>query len=140
MCANPNWWHSNHRSNNNIASNPALIYALWIVHCTLKSIWRGSLHYAKCTSNHPRVKLRCLMINPIFNHPKHHFSRSFGANCSFTYLHKTIMQIHLQETMNNGFVGLVLSLHHLSDHRLSCRAFPITKEITGARLNLSMWV
>jgi hypothetical protein len=39
--------------------------------------------------------------------------------------------------MGNCLVSLVFSLH-LSDHRLNRRAFPVTKEITKARLNLSM--
>ena len=115
LCANPNWWHSNHRPNNNIASNLVPIHALWIVHCTLNSIWRGFVHYAKSTSKHPSVKLRRLIINPIFNQRKHHFSRFARANCSFTYLHKTIVEIHPQETMNNGLLSLVLSCHHLSN-------------------------
>ena len=93
------------------------------------------MHYAKSTSNHPSVKLRRLRINPIFNQPKHHFLRLVGTNCSFTYLHKTVMEIHPQETMNNGLVGLVLSLHHLFDHRLNCKAFPVTKDITRTMLN-----
>ena len=134
------WWHSNHISNNNSASNLASIRALWIIHCTLNSIWRGSLHYAKSTSNHPSAKLRRLRVNPIFNQPKHYISRSVGANHSFTYLHKIVVEIHAQETKNNnGLVGLVLtSLHHLSEHRLNCRAFPVAKEITRTTLNWSM--
>jgi hypothetical protein len=88
------------------------------------------MHFTKSTSNHPRVKLRRLIINPLFNQPKHHFLRPAGADCSFTYLHKTIVEIHPQETMNNGLVGLVLTFQHLSHHRLSCRAFLIRKEIT----------
>jgi hypothetical protein len=84
------------------------------------------------------VKLRRLKTNPIFNEPKHHYSRSTGANCSFTYLHKTIVEIHMQDTNNDGIVGLVLSLHHLFDHHLNCRAFPVIKEITLTRLNLNM--
>ena len=75
-----------------------------------------------------------------FNQPKHHFSRCIGENCSFTCLHKIIVKIRLQETRNNGLVGLVLILHHLSNYRLSCRAFPITKRITRTRLNLNMYV
>jgi hypothetical protein len=43
-----------------------------------------------------------------------------------------------QETKSNCLVSRVFSLHHLSDHRLSRRAFPVTKKITKARLNLSM--
>ena len=78
MCAIPNWWHSNHRPNNNIVSNLASINTFWIVHCALNSIWRGSLHSAKITSSHTNVKLRRLWINPIFNQPKHHFLRSAG--------------------------------------------------------------
>ena len=61
-------------------------------------------------------------------------------SCAFTYMHKTIVEIHLQEMRNNDLVGLVLSLHHLFYHRLSCRAFPVTKKITRTLLNLSMWV
>jgi hypothetical protein len=53
----------------NIVSNLALIHALGNVHCTSNSIWRGSLHYAKSTPNHCSVKLRCLIINPIFKQP-----------------------------------------------------------------------
>ena len=40
-------------------------------HCTLNSNWRGPLHYAKSTSNHPSVKLKRLWISPICNEPKH---------------------------------------------------------------------
>ena len=127
------WWHSKHKPNNNIASNLALIQAMWIVYCTLNSMWRGSMHYAKFTSNQPNVKLRCLKINQIF-------WRSVGANCAFTYLHKKVVQVHPQEMRNNGLIGLVLILQHLSYHHLSYRAFPITKEISRTRLNLSMWV
>ena len=136
------WWHSNHSPNNDIqfASNLALIRALWIVHCTLNSIWRESLHYAKSTSNHGNVKLRRLRFNPTSNQPKHHSLRFVGANCSFTYLLKTIIEIHPQETKKNSLVGLVLSLHHLSNHRLGYRTFPVTKEITRTRLNLNTWV
>ena len=50
------------------------------------------------------------------------------------------MKIHPQEARENGLVGLVLSLHHLSDHRLNHRAFPVTKEIERTRLNLSMYM
>ena len=96
------------------------------------------MHYVKSTLNHPSVKLRSLTINLIFNRPKHHSSRSAKAKCSFINLHKIIVEIHPQKTKNNGLVGLVLSLHHLSDHRLTCRAFPVTKEITRTTLNLSM--
>ena len=32
------WWHSNHRPNNKIASNLALIQPLWIADCILKQI------------------------------------------------------------------------------------------------------
>jgi hypothetical protein len=45
---------------------------------------------------------------------------------------------HLQKTRNNGLVGLVLSLHHLFDHHLRCKAFPVTKKNTRTRLNLNM--
>ena len=83
------------------------------------------------------VKLRLFTINPIFNQPNQQFMRVVGANCAFTYMHKTIVGIHPQEMGNNGLVSLVLSVHHLSYHRLSCRAFPITKKITRTRLNLS---
>ena len=50
------------------------------------------------------------------------------------------MEIHLKEAMNNALVGLVLSLRHLSPHRLNYRSFLVTKEITRTRLNLSMYV
>ena len=123
------------QTQNNIASNLARAQALWIVHSTLNSNWRGSMHYAKSIWNHPSVKLRRFIINPICNQPKHHFSRSVGANYSFTYIYKTIMLIHPQETKNNGLVGLVLSLHHLFDHRLNYRVFPVTKKITWSNLN-----
>ena len=102
-------------------------------------MWRGPLRYARSTSNHPSVKLRRLKTNPIFNQPKHHFRKSDGANCSFTYPHKKIVEIRPRET-NNGLVGLVLDLHHLFHHRLSSRAFPVTKKITITRLNSSMEV
>ena len=45
-----------------------------------------------------------------------------------------VVEIHPQEARKIGLVGLVLSLHHLSNHRLSCRAFYVTKEITRTRL------
>ena len=48
--------------------------------------------------------------------------------------------MHMQQTRNNDLVGPVFSLHHLSDHRLYCRAFPVTKEISRTRLNISMSV
>ena len=98
----------------------------------------GSLHHAKSTSNHPSVKMRRLIINPTFNQPMQQILRDAEANYSFTYMHKTIVEIHPQETRSNGLVGLVLSLHHLYYHRLSCRAFPVVKEITITTLNLSM--
>ena len=103
---------------------------------TLNSIWRGCLHYAKSTSNHPSVKPRCLKFNPILNQPKHHSSRFVGANWSITYLHKTFVKVRPQESRSNGFVGLVLSFHHLFDHHLRCRAFPVTKEITRTKVEL----
>ena len=68
------------------------------------------MHYAKSTSNHSSVNPKHLKINPVFNYPKDHSSTSVGANCSFTYLHKIVVEIHLQKTMNNGLVGLVLTL------------------------------
>ena len=111
---------------------------LYNLHFTLNSIWRGSLHYGKSTSNHPSVKLRRLIINPICNQPKHHSSKSAWANCLFTDLHKTTVEIYPQETKNNGLVGLVLSLHHHSNYRLNCRAFVVTKKITRTRLNSIM--
>ena len=123
-------------SNNDIASNLVSIQPLQIVHCTSNSIWRRHLYYAKSISTQPNVKLRHLIINPIFNQPKHHYY--IGATCSFTYVHKTIVEIHLQGTKNNSLVRRVLSIHHLFDHRLKCRAFPVTKEITRTRLNLTM--
>ena len=98
------------------------------------------MYNGKSTLNHLSVKLRHLKTNPIFNEPKHHSSRSVGANYSSTYLHKIIVEIHLQETMNNDLVSLVLRLHHLVDHRLSCKAFPVTKKITRTRLNFGMQV
>jgi len=100
------------------------------------SIWRAFWHFAKSTSNHPTVKLRCLIINPTFNQQKLQFPRFAEANCLFTYLHKILVEIHLQETRNNRIVGLLLSLHHLFDHRLTCRVFPVRKEITRTRPNL----
>ena len=84
-------------------------------------------YVVKPTSNHPSVKLRRLRINLIFNQQKHHSSTFIGTNCSFTYLHKTIVKIHLQKTKNNVLIGFVLSLHHLSNHHLRCRAFSVTK-------------
>ena len=113
-------------------------FTFYILHCTLKSMWMGSLHHAKSTSNHPSVKMRRLIINPTFNQPMQQILRDAEANYSFTYMHKTIVEIHPQETRSNGLVGLVLSLHHLYYHRLSCRAFPVVKEITITTLNLSM--
>jgi hypothetical protein len=70
-----------------------------IVNCTLyiKLNSKGILIH-KSTSNHPSVKLRRLKLNLTFNQPKHHSLRLVGANCSFTYLHKTIVKKHLQET------------------------------------------
>ena len=114
-----------------------------IVNCTLyiKTQCEGDLcvRHAKSTSNHPSVKMRRLIITPKFNQPKQQFSKYGGATCSFTYLHKTIVEIYPQETGNNGLVGLVLSLHHLSYHRHDYGAlFSVTKEITRTRLNLSM--
>ena len=50
------------------------------------------------------------------------------------------MEIHLQESRNNDLLGLIFNLHHLYDHRLSYRAFVVTKEITKTRSNLSMLV
>jgi hypothetical protein len=102
-------------------------FNLGIVNCTLYLIWRGSLHYARPTSNHPRVKLRCLRNNLIFILQKNHSLRSTGANGSFTYMHKLVVEIYPQETRNNGLVGLILSLHCLYDHHLRCRTFPVTK-------------
>ena len=67
------WWHSIHICNNEIVANLVLIHALWIVHFTLKSIWREHLYYAKSTSNQPCVKPRYLIMNPIFNQPKYQF-------------------------------------------------------------------
>ena len=72
----------------------------------------GSLHYAKFTTNHLNVKLRCLKTNPIFKQPKQQFSTYVGANCAFISLYKTTVDIHPQEMRNIGLVGLVLSLHH----------------------------
>ena len=77
---------------------------------------------------------------PNSNQPKHHSSRFAMAHCLFTYMHKTSEWIHPQETMKNGLVSLVLSFHHLFDHRLNYRAFLVTKNITRTRLNLSVWV
>ena len=55
-------------------------FNLGIVNCTLyiKLNVRGSLHYAKSTSNHPIVKLRPLIINQIFNQPNQHFLELLG--------------------------------------------------------------
>ena len=57
---------------------------------------------------------------------------NFSLTNSYTRWHS------IKTLKNNGLVGLVLSLHHLSYHRLNGRAFPVTKEITRTRLNLSM--
>ena len=88
---------------------------------------KGILIKARPTSNHPRVKLRCLKNDLIFILQKNHSLRSTGANCSFTYLHKPVVEIFPQETRNNGLVKLILSLHCLSDDHLRCRTFPVTK-------------
>ena len=51
-----------------------------------------------------------LETNQIFNKPKRHSSRFAKGNRSFTYMYKTIVEIHLQETMNNALIALVLSM------------------------------
>ena len=78
-----------------------------IVNCTLyiKLNLKGFLHYAKSTSNHPNVKLRRLKNNLISNQLKHHSSNIVGENCLFTYLHKIVVEIHTQETRDNGLVS-----------------------------------
>ena len=82
-----------------------------IMNCTMHIKFNLKGIFALCKvylRNYPSVKLRRLIINLIFNRPKHHSSRFAGANCSFANIHKTIVEIHPQKTKNNGLSALYL--------------------------------